>query len=201
MNTSQTDLAALIGSRICHDLISPIGAINNGLELLSMTAAASSGPEVALIHESVSNASARIRFFRLAFGAATDQGISSPEIRDILKALTENSKFDVQWQPQEGASRADVRMAFLAQLCLEAAMPYGGQITILFEDGQWVIAAESSKFKDISYLFHALEINANLAEIVPALVQFPLLAKHCKDMGKVIKVMQSETDIAIRITA
>ena len=63
MGQSNINLAALIGSRICHDLISPIGAINNGLELLGMSDARE-GPELELISESVGNASARIRFFR-----------------------------------------------------------------------------------------------------------------------------------------
>ena len=48
MGYSNINIAALIGSRICHDLISPIGAINNGLELLTMTGVAQS-PELALI--------------------------------------------------------------------------------------------------------------------------------------------------------
>ncbi len=62
------DLAALVGSRICHDLISPIGAIGNGVELVLLDAAVG-GPEVTLIADSVSHANARIRFFRIAFGA------------------------------------------------------------------------------------------------------------------------------------
>ena len=65
MGTSNVNLAALIGSRICHDLISPIGAINNGLELLGMTGS-SEGPELQLITDSVGSATARIRFFRIA---------------------------------------------------------------------------------------------------------------------------------------
>ena len=65
--TDQTDLAALLGSRICHDLISPIGAIGNGVELLMMEGGTPS-PELVLIAESVAAANARIRFFRLAFG-------------------------------------------------------------------------------------------------------------------------------------
>ena len=78
------DLAALIGSRICHDLISPIGAIGNGVELLMMDGAAQT-PELALIAESVANANARIRFFRLAFGAnAAHQKIARSEILSIL---------------------------------------------------------------------------------------------------------------------
>ena len=54
------DLAALVGSRICHDLISPIGAIGNGVELLSLTDG-DTGAEMDLINESVQNANARIR--------------------------------------------------------------------------------------------------------------------------------------------
>ncbi|MEP3017383.1 MAG: histidine phosphotransferase, partial [Tateyamaria sp.] len=60
MGQSNVNLGALIGSRICHDLISPIGAINNGLELLGMSNERE-GPELDLISESVGNASARIR--------------------------------------------------------------------------------------------------------------------------------------------
>ena len=67
------DLAALIASRICHDLISPIGAIGNGVELLAMEPGGPR-PEMALISESVANANARIRFFRICFGqASSDQ--------------------------------------------------------------------------------------------------------------------------------
>jgi len=49
MGQTNINLSALIGSRICHDLISPIGAINNGLELLSMGAMQSDSPELALM--------------------------------------------------------------------------------------------------------------------------------------------------------
>ena len=76
----KTDLAALVGSRICHDLISPIGAIGNGVELMMMDRASAS-PELALIAESVASANARIRYFRVAFGTAgADQRIARSEV-------------------------------------------------------------------------------------------------------------------------
>jgi histidine phosphotransferase ChpT len=71
--TVNIELTSLIGSRICHDLISPLGAIGNGVELLAMSEVAK-GPEMSLIAESVENANARIRFFRVAFGAACCRG-------------------------------------------------------------------------------------------------------------------------------
>lgn len=61
------DLSALIGSRICHDLISPLGAIANGVELMVLTGAEQT-PKMLLFAESVEAANARIEFFRLAYG-------------------------------------------------------------------------------------------------------------------------------------
>ena len=61
------DLSALIGSRICHDLINPLGAIANGVELIALTVAEQT-PEMLLFAESVEAANARIEFFRLAYG-------------------------------------------------------------------------------------------------------------------------------------
>ena len=79
-----TELNALIGSRICHDLISPLGAIGNGIELLTMSGM-SAAPEITLISESVDNANARIRFFRIAFGAASADAVTShSEVTGIL---------------------------------------------------------------------------------------------------------------------
>ena len=62
MDTKAT-LAALLGSRICHDLISPLGAIGNGIELLELSGIDS--PEVALIREAVADANRRIKLFRI----------------------------------------------------------------------------------------------------------------------------------------
>ncbi len=63
MSHTHSNLATLIGSRICHDLISPIGAIHNGLELLELSGGMSQTPEMQLIVESCANARARVTFF------------------------------------------------------------------------------------------------------------------------------------------
>ena len=68
--TSQTDLAALLCSRLCHDLLSPVGALSNGIELL----ADETDPEmqkrcVELLEQSAKTSTDKLKFFRLAFGA------------------------------------------------------------------------------------------------------------------------------------
>ena len=63
-------LAKLIASRICHDLISPVGAIANGMELVALTGADIT-PEFELISDSVAGANARIKFYRVALGMSS----------------------------------------------------------------------------------------------------------------------------------
>ncbi|MCL4674724.1 MAG: hypothetical protein KJZ59_01530, partial [Pararhodobacter sp.] len=77
-------LAAMIGSRLCHDLVSPLGAIGNGVELLQMTQAPT--PELDLVSEAVKTAQSRIRLFRLAFGVADDAQSVRPET--VIEALS-----------------------------------------------------------------------------------------------------------------
>jgi histidine phosphotransferase ChpT len=128
-------LNSLLASRICHDLISPLGAIGNGVELLAMSGVAA-GPELSLITESVANANARIRFFRVAFGPASPgQTIGRAEIVDILPTMTRSGRQTLSWQAADTEfDRRETKLAFLCIGCLEAAMPWGGKITVTRRD-------------------------------------------------------------------
>lgn len=177
------DLTALLGSRICHDLISPLGAIGNGVELLAMSGAGG-GAELALISESVTNANARIRFFRVAFGAAAPgQRIGRPEVTSILADLTRGSRLTVDWQAASDQSRGDVKLAFLAIQCLESAMPWGGRITVT-EDGQrWRIAGTADRLRVEEALWQSLADPAAQPEIGAAQVHFALLGEEATRQG------------------
>lgn len=170
----ETDFSALIGSRICHDLISPVGAINNGIELIQMTTP-SLGPEMALISESVTNASARIRFFRIAFGAAGEQLVGRQEVMSILKDVYADTRLTVTWGPVDGQSRKKVRLTFLALMCLETGMPYGGRIEVAQDGDQIVVTGHADKFKVDEKLWDMLTGNLGNEYLRPAQVQFGLL--------------------------
>src|ERR1700755_2421458 len=89
---SAPDLAALLCSRVCHDIISPVGAINNGLELLDEGGA--DGDAMKLIRQSARNASARLQFARIAFGAAGSAGmqIDTGDAEAVAIAFLKNEK-------------------------------------------------------------------------------------------------------------
>ena len=99
--TSSTDLAALLCSRLCHDLLSPVGALSNGLELL----ADEKDPEMRkrcfeLLEQSAQISTDKLKFFRLAYGAAGGFGDEVPtqEPQDLVAALVKaNERIQLEW--------------------------------------------------------------------------------------------------------
>lgn len=191
------DLTALLGTRICHDLISPIGAIGNGVELL-MLGGSTTGPEIALISESVANASARIRFFRVAFGAATqDQRVGRPEVLSILSDITKGGRLSINWQVSGDLPRREVKLAFLLIQCLETAMPFGGTITVERTENRWSMTGQSAKIRIEPNLWEVLSNPGAAVEISAAHVHFGLIPEVLHRLERRLTVQTTETQVAI----
>lgn len=124
------DFAALLCSRLCHDLVSPVGAINNGLEILQEEQEASMREAVIdLIEKSTKQTSNKLQFFRLAFGAAG--GFSSQlDVRECQKALNaflEGSRVDMEWAVElTSASKNFVKIFLNLGLVVSETMIRGG---------------------------------------------------------------------------
>lgn len=203
MNEARFSLAELIGSRICHDLISPVGAISNGLELLELSGQPRS-PEIDLIADSVRNAGARIRFFRIAYGAAGNESLSSGEVRDILASATSGTRLTVRYTPEQPQPRALLRLAFLAMQCCETAMPRGGELTIGTAGENWQVAGNGPRIEPNAALWAMLERGGESATdgpgpaITPAQVQFALLPALVKAAGRDLVAQMSDQAVSLR---
>ncbi|WP_377505668.1 histidine phosphotransferase family protein [Octadecabacter sp. R77987] len=181
---TRADISALVSSRICHDLVSPLGAIGNGVELLGMSGAPE-GPELQLINESVENANARLRFFRIAFGAASaDQVISRAEILATLSAASRGGRLAYEWRAQGDLPRRAVRAAFLLIQCIESAMAFGGQITVELQGDDWLITGESDRMNIDTDLWDSLTNTRARVPLSSALVQFALVPEVMDDMKR-----------------
>src|ERR671929_929705 len=103
---SALDLAALLCSRVCHDVISPVGAINNGLEVLEDEADEQTRVfALDLIRKSARQASAKLQFARLAFGAAGSAG-AQIDLRDaetVARGFLDGDKVVLEWTGGGGA--------------------------------------------------------------------------------------------------
>lgn len=196
-DTSMQDIASLVGSRICHDLISPIGAIGNGVELLSLTDGDTTS-EMALISESVENANARIRFFRIAYGATVqDQMVSRNEVMSILGAVARGGRCNYMWQIETDQQRALVRAAFLAMQCFETAMPLGGDITVSNKNHAWTLNASSDRLNIDPDLWQSLTEETSNFEHSAAQVQFALLPTVLRQAGRPLHLTTIPSSITI----
>jgi len=162
------DFAALLCSRVCHDVISPVGAIVNGLEVLEgeqdeeMRAVA-----MALIKKSAMSASARLQFCRLAFGAAGSFG-ASIDTADAEKAARDvfaTDRTNLQWiAARRLASRNSVKL--LLNLCLigNSAIPRGGVLTVDLSNGEGAM----------SMRVEAKGVNARLSQAAADILANPI---------------------------
>lgn len=196
MEDKPAGLSSLIGSRICHDLISPIGAITNGLELLDM-AGATSGPELSLIGDSVGNAAARIRFFRLAFGFAGAEEVSAADVIAVLADLQKGSRLRVDWRVSGPAPRQEVRLAFLGLMCLETAMPYGGDVVLRRDEGIWRLSGKAPRLQINDALWSDLTADTTSVAITPATVQFALLRDGVPEAGRRLTAQLRDSEVRI----
>ena len=128
MSNLNLTLSNLIGSRICHDLISPIGAINNGLELIEFKGGQIES-EMGLIDKNCAAAAARIQFFRIAYGTASDgRIISNVETVRIITGALRSERLSIGLHPKKDLPRHEIQLALLLLQCFEIALPYGGPI-------------------------------------------------------------------------
>jgi histidine phosphotransferase ChpT len=149
--TSSTDLAALLCSRLCHDLLSPVGALSNGLELL----ADEKDPEMRqrcfeLLEQSARISTDKLKFFRLAYGAAGGFGEAVPaeEPRGLVAGLVAgNERIELHWAVAEPTlPKPAVKVLLnLASIAIDALVR-GGSLAVGAErrDGATEIAVRAS---------------------------------------------------------
>lgn len=193
----QDSLAATLASRICHDLTSPLGAIANGVELLSLSGAARS-PEMDLIAESVESANARIRFFRLAYGSAGRESLGRAEVIRTLEALARGGRLTYSWGVEGDHPRIEVKAVFLLLQCLEAALPMGGRLQVERQDGSWIASAEGPRLRMGLPAWAALDTTDALRAEGSAVVQFALLAGVLGSLGRPLTLSETPGRIEAR---
>jgi histidine phosphotransferase ChpT len=160
------DLAALLCSRVCHDLISPTGAIVNGLEVLDEK---ESDPETRtfaldLIKKSARTASTRLQFCRLAFGAAGSAGaqIDLGDAHSMARAFIEDDKTKLEWSlPRVLLPKNRVKLLLNMLIIASQTIPRGGTITV----------APIGEGESMGFRLTASGLNARIPQAVPALLE------------------------------
>ncbi len=138
--TMSARVVELLCSRLCHDLISPVGAVKSGLELLAEFDDDPGGEAMALITSSAESASLKLRFFRVAFGlaGATQTDLPLTEAKLLADAMVGSARTTLFWPgAEDGVAPAPGVVKVALNLILVAAdmLPRGGTITARLAGG------------------------------------------------------------------
>jgi histidine phosphotransferase ChpT len=160
------DLAALLCSRVCHDLISPTGAIVNGLEVLEETQSDEETKTFALdlIKKSARTASARLQFCRIAFGAAgsVSAQIDLGDAQNMARAFIEDDKTKLTWNlPRALLPKNRVKLLLNMLLIAGQTIPRGGMLTV----------DAAGEGETMGFRVTATGLNARIPQAVPGLLE------------------------------
>jgi histidine phosphotransferase ChpT len=121
----------LLAARLCHELISPIGAIANGVELLGEDDPDFVRDATALIGQSAKKAGQRLQFYRFAYGSSATGEAVGADPRELVAGLLDGGKLRCAWQAEALALPAEWQKLACNMIVLAAeALPRGGTITV-----------------------------------------------------------------------
>lgn len=195
------ELCALISSRICHDLINPMGAISNGLELLE-SVGKNLGPEFDLVSDSVANATSRLNYFRIAFGQAEPgTELRSAVLEKIVHDMFASRRFTPTIHTTSHAvPRQSARTMLLILLCVESAMALGGTLQVSeAPGGGWQIEATGRRMRLDEDLWQALRTATQPEEVSAGEVHFAAAAAALHNYGLLLSIDTMEDALSLTL--
>jgi histidine phosphotransferase ChpT len=191
---AQLRLARLLSSRLCHDLLNPLGAVNTGLELLTEQMAAAEGLD--LVRKSADTLTRRLECFRFALGAGNAGGADGDafaRVRTLAAALFAGGKVALQWGTADPAGGPEAAKLTLNLVLLASeALPRGGQVAVrtrAMADGLGIaVTARGAGAKLRPDIAAALASGADLAAATARTAQAYFTARLAAGLGAAIEV-------------
>jgi histidine phosphotransferase ChpT len=200
--TIAIDFASLLCSRLCHDLLSPVGALNNGIELM----ADEHDPDMRarcleLLAESARASANKLKFFRLAFGAAGGFGdsVDSREARSAIEGLYGlDGKIQLGWMVAEPAlPKTAIKVLLNLALIAGDALVRGGRLDVGAEGSEIVIRAEGPRLVLDSELKDALLGWTNEEALTPRAAAAWLVHRLATDAGGSVQVSEPADGVLV----
>lgn len=136
---NDTELAGMVCARICHDLISPVGAVVNGADLIRELGAPDAAEEMEMVGQSARRAAALLKFHRLAFGAVGDPGaaLGRNQLRERVEDVLAGPRVQLGWSAPEGppVTVPVARLTCLMLLAGRAMLGMSGSLRVVLPAG------------------------------------------------------------------
>lgn len=194
----------LLASKLCHDLVSPVSAINNGVELIEDIGGSVVDEAMKLIGDSAAHASRRLRLFRLAYGrAGSEENLGVKDVRQIAEQYIAGGKVALTWPEDQPAEALAARRGYLKVLLnllilSEEVLAYGGAVSLQTIAGSAAagcrleIAGRNAQLSPL--LAAALEGTTPIEELTPRSVQSYITGRFAAHFGFGLKADQPSVD-------
>ena len=203
-------LASLMSSKLCHDVIGPIGAICNGIELVSDDGNEDMRAEaLKLVNESAGEASARLQFYRLAFGLAGGMGqqVSLRDARNLCRDLMSYGKVRLDWADSEGGAELlpkDVIKILCNMLVIATGtLPRGGDVkvtgSVMETDWSFAFRAEGPRAVLREDVTQILQSGYNENELTAQNVGVQYLMALCGNNNAAVDIQDVEDGLVVLV--
>lgn len=195
----------LLSSRLCHDLIGPVGAINNGIELVQELGGGMDAEAMDLVSSSAQQVAQRLQFFRVAFGLAAGAVRTGGDVMKLLTPAVVGQKSTIDWPgldanamlpiPDNGAKL----LLNLAMLAGEA-LPRGGAIEVAIEVGdeaEIVISSAGTGANLDAEIVQALAGQTPIENLTPRSAQAYYAGRLAESLGGAVKVVNEGQDYVL----
>ena len=207
-------IAELLCSRLCHDVISPVGAVSNGLELMSEFGNGTDNEAFALVVSSARQAVEKLSFFRVAYGQSgmRQVGLSFQHAAALLEPVVSGPRVVLEWpksQQPETPAPAPGAIKFLLNLALLTAdtLPRGGTIKISVTPGvsQFALSIDAlaADARITDELAAALDGRADLQDLTPRTAQGAFtryLALRLKTEIRMTQIKEGDENVGLSFT-
>lgn len=204
--TYDTQIASLLSARICHDLVSPVGAVVNGVGLVQEIAGPGLAQELSMIGQSAGRASSMLQFYRIAFGSGDDDGsdVSRSLIETHASQLIVSSKISFDLSGADGApmSRREGKIFCLMILCGRALVGLRGhvQATLTPPAPQRMrVAVQATSSLSNPGFLDILNSSVPAKDVPPRAIEFLLLKAAAAEAGTNLDVTATDSDAGIAL--
>lgn len=192
----------LLASKICHDLVSPVSAINNGVELIEDIGGSVVDEAMKLIGDSGTTASRRLRLFRMAYGrAGSEENVKVQDVRQIAEQYLSGGKITLEWpeglpSPELATHRGFMKTLLNLVILAEESLAYGGSIALrAAEDGRGCKIEISGRSAHLNQAHaDALEGVTPIEELSPRTIQSYVVGRFVVQFGFKLTHDQSVPD-------
>jgi histidine phosphotransferase ChpT len=192
-------------SKICHDLVSPVGAVNNGIEFLSDVGAEGLEDGLGLMEHSARQASVRLQLFRMCYGAGgSDAKVTGKMIYETFQNYIAGTKTQLEWDLMNDMPDQDLPAGFMKTLLnmfvfAHESIPKGGLVQVTYNDNAMIVKAQGDLVKPKDGSFEALVNDVDAGDIDPKSVHGYITRAYASQYGFKLGATMSDSDVIVSL--